>query len=78
MHNLLIRRIPKETISLAKKMAEKHHRSLQEEISQLLIQSVHFHAGEWSKKSGNIYKRLARSGKHFSDSASLLRDDRDR
>ena len=78
MPNLLIRRLPKEILDQAKKIASMHHRSLQEEISQLLIETVRLRSGRWSKKADLVRKRLAKPGRQFSDSAKLIREDRSR
>ena len=78
MPNLLIRHLPKETLDQAKKIASRHRRSLQEEISQLLIETVRFRSGHWAKGAELLRKRLSRGGRKFSDSVRLIREDRGR
>ena len=78
MGNLLIRHLPAETIRMAKELAQKHHRSLQEEVSTLLIETIQFRAGKWSLEADKIRKRLAKKRKVYSDSTLLIREDRDR
>ena len=78
MSSLLIRNIPKKTIGLAKMIASKNHRSLQEEVSQMIIQTVRLHAGLWSNNAEDIIKSVKRTGKKHSDSTALLRIDRSR
>ena len=78
MGNLLIRHIPQEAIRMAKQLAARHHHSLQEEISSMLVETIRFRAGKWSSEADTIRKRLFRKGKVYSDSAKLLREDRDR
>lgn len=78
MGNLLIRHLPEETIRMAKELAEKHHRSLQEELSTMLIETIKFRAGAWSLQADAIRKRLSKKRKLYSDSAVLQREDRDR
>ena len=78
MGNLLIRHIPRETLLMAKEIARKNHHSLQEEVSNILIESVRFRAGRWSTQADAIRKRLSKKKKLYSDSAVLQREDRDR
>ncbi len=78
MADLLIRNLPGETIRQAKALAARHKRSLQQEISTMLIEAIRFRAGGWADEADTIRKRLARKGKLSSDSAKLLREDRDR
>lgn len=78
MSNLLIRHIPKETLLMAKEIAKKNHHSLQEEVSNILIESVRFRAGRWSTQADSIRKRLAKKRKFYSDSTAQIREDRDR
>jgi hypothetical protein len=77
MADILIRNLPGDTIRQAKALAVKHNRSLQQEISNLLIETVRFRTGDWSDEADTIRKRLARKGRVFSDSAKLIREDRD-
>ena len=78
MGNLLIRHLPDATIRMAKELAVKHHRSLQEEVSNMLIETVRFRSGKWSLEADKIRKRLAEKRKVYSDSTLLIREDRDR
>ena len=78
MGNLLIRHLPDATIRMAKELAAKHHCSLQEEVSSMLIETVRFRFGGWSMQADAIRKRLAKKRKLYSDSAVLQREDRDR
>lgn len=78
MGNLLIRHIPEDTVRMAKQLAARHHHSLQEEVSNLLIESIRFRAGKWSAEADTIRERLSKTKTFFSDSAKSLREDRDR
>lgn len=78
MPDLLIRNLPSEVIRQAKAQAERHHRSLQQEISNILTEAIRFRSGNWSREADVIRRRLARNGKLSSDSAKLIREDRDR
>ncbi len=77
MADLLIRNLPSETIQQVKAQAAKHNRSLQQEVSSLIIETVRFRAGGWAKEADTIRKHLARKGRLFLDSAKLIREDRD-
>ena len=76
MSDFLIRKIPKKTLSLARKMALKHRRSLQEEISSIVIEGIHFRSGAWSRDADIIRRKTG--GRIHSDSAEILREDRSR
>ena len=76
MADFLIRRIPKETLNLAKRMAAQHHHSVQEEISSLLIEGIRFRAGTWARSADLIRRKINPSTRIHSDSAALLREDR--
>lgn len=76
MPNILIRDVSQETIDQLKARAKQHHRSLQGEVKRLVEETV--------KTSGdaalvNARKIRASFGrKTFSDSAELIREDRNR
>ncbi len=74
--NILIRNVPDQTVRLAKRMAQKHKRSLQQELSSILVDAIRFQSGSWSREADMIRRRLGK--KMGSDSAELLREDRNR
>ncbi len=78
MASILIRNMPAHTLRIAKRLAKKRHRSLQEEIRGLLIEVFDVQEGAWAKRADRVQKKLARTGKAFSDSVGLLREDRAR
>ena len=78
MGNLLIRHLPVDTIRMAKQLAARHHHSLQEEVSNILVETIRFRAGTWSDEADAIRKRLSKKRKFYSDSGKLIREDRDR
>ena len=78
MSDLLIRHIPADTIRMAKALAQKHRRSLQEELSEVLVQAVRFRAGLWSSRADAIRARLSGKKKLYSDSTGQIREDRNR
>lgn len=59
------------------KQAATHARSLADEVTVILRSHLCRPVTDWSDVDA-IYRRLAGSGKSFSDSAELLREDRDR
>ena len=78
MGDLLIRHLPDETIRMAKDLAAKHHHSLQEEVSSMLVETIRFRSGNWAVQADVIRKRLAKKRKLYSDSTEQIRQDRDR
>jgi hypothetical protein len=78
MADILIRNVPQHTLQIAKRLAKKRHRSLQEEIRGLIVELFEVQEGAWSRRADRIRKRLARTGRTFSNSVSLLREDRAR
>ena len=76
MSQLLIRNLEEETIELLKKQAKLHNRSLQGEVKQILEENV-----KMSMKDARIKAKKLRASfgkKMFSDSANLIREDRNR
>ncbi|MDI6722524.1 MAG: hypothetical protein QMD97_03125 [Candidatus Aenigmarchaeota archaeon] len=76
MSQLLIRNLEDETIELLKNQAKLHNRSLQGEVKQILEENV-----KMSIKDARIKARKIRASfgkKMFSDSANLIREDRNR
>jgi plasmid stability protein len=78
MADILIRNVPRRTLQIAKRLAKRRHRSVQEEIRGILVDVFNVGEGAWARRAGRIRERLARSGKTFSDSVTLLREDRAR
>ena len=78
MADILIRAVPSKTVRLAKSLARRHGQSLQEELRRLLIGALELRSGAWSDRADRVRDRIARTGRRQSDSAALLRDDRDR
>ena len=78
MADLLIRNVPRRTLQIAKRLAKKEQRSVQEEIRGILVEVFNVREGAWARRADRIRERLARARKTFSDSAALLREDRAR
>jgi len=76
MSQLLIRNLEDETVELLKNQAKLHNRSLQGEVKQILEENV-----KMSMKDARIKAKKIRASfgkKIFSDSAKLIREDRNR
>lgn len=76
MPQLLIRNLEPETVERLKARAKRHNRSLQGEAKSILEESAKVSMAEARTLSDKWHKKLA--GRKFSDSADLIREDRDR
>ncbi len=76
MSQLLIRNLEEETIELLKNQAKLHNRSLQGEVKQILEENVKMSMNDARIKARKI--RASFGKKLFSDSANLIREDRNR
>ena len=77
MAQVLVRQLNKKVVDRLKKRAREHGRSLQSEVKTILEEAVPDYEGAW-KRIELIRTKLKRSGRKFSDSADLIREDRDR
>ena len=78
MANVLVRNIPDEIITDLKQMAKLHNRPLQQELREILVRSASQPSRDIARQAAEIRRRLAGKHRTFSDSAELLREDRDR
>lgn len=76
MSELLVRGLAPETIERLKAQAKQHGRSLQGEAKRIIEEAVKFSVVEASGIATRWKDRLA--GQILSDSAELLREDRQR
>jgi antitoxin FitA len=76
MPQLLIRNLETETIERLKKQAKRHNRSLQGEAKSILEQSAKMTMEEARERAMKIREGFGK--KRFSDSAELIREDRER
>ena len=76
MAQLLVRDIDPRTVEKLKKRAKQHNRSLQGEVKSILEQAAKMTMEEARIAAERIRKSL--KGKKFSDSAKLIREDRER
>ena len=78
MKQILVRDLDEKIVDRLKSQAKRHGRSLQGEVKVILIGAVDFSLREARAISERWQKRLAVAGHAFSDSARLIREDRDR
>ena len=77
MAQVLVRQLDEKVVDRLKKRAREHGRSLQSEVKTILEEAVPDYESAW-KRIELIRTKLKRSGRKFSDSADLIREDRDR
>jgi plasmid stability protein len=77
MAQVLVRQLNEKVVDRLKKRAKEHGRSLQSEVKTILEDAVPDYERAW-KRIDSLRLRLKRSGRKFSDSAGLIREDRDR
>ena len=76
MAQILIRDVDAGVLGRLKARAKQHGRSLQGEVKLILIEAIALSLREANTVSTQWQKRLA--GRAFSDSAGLIREDRNR
>jgi antitoxin FitA len=77
MAQVLVRQLDDKVVERLKKRAKAHGRSLQSEVKMILEEAVPDYEGAW-KRIEALRRRLRKSGRTFSDSVDLIREDRDR
>ncbi|MFN4218404.1 MAG: FitA-like ribbon-helix-helix domain-containing protein [Candidatus Bipolaricaulia bacterium] len=78
MPNVLIRNVPESVLRAIKERALQKHRSLQQELKALLEEHARVPRDTALVCAREIRDKLARSGRVFSESVELLREDRAR
>ena len=79
MPDVLIRNVPEATLTALKQRAGRGHRSLQQELLGILRAAAEEQASPTPAEiAATIRARLAASGRTFSDSTPMLREDRER
>ena len=76
MAQVLVRDVDAGVLERLKAQAKRHGRSLQGEVKVILIEATDLSLREANRVSTQWRKRLA--GRAFSDSAGLIREDRNR
>jgi hypothetical protein len=78
MAELILKDVDSVLLRELQELAERHGRTAAEQAKVILAGAVRGErGGDWAAVDA-IYDRLAAAGKTFSDSADLLREDRDR
>ena len=77
MAQALVLELSDQVVNRLKKRAKEHGRSLQAEVKTILEEAVPDYEQAW-KRIDALRDKFKRSGKTFSDSADLIRDDRKR
>lgn len=77
MAQVLVRQLNDKVVDRLKKRAKEHGRSLQSEVKTILEDAVPDYERAW-KRIDSLRLRLKRSSRKFSNSADLIREDRDR
>lgn len=78
MPDILIRNVPPSVLASLKRQAAARHRSLQQEVLAILEEAASIDALKAERLAAHIREKLAGTGRQFSDSAELLREDRER
>jgi plasmid stability protein len=76
--NVLVRDLDRKTVTDLKKRAETSNRSLQAELKAILEEAA---AQDWQRTwaaADRIFEELRLTGRKFSDTTELLREDRNR
>ena len=74
----LVRDLNERTIAKLKRRAERHNTSLQTEVKTILEESSRMDWAEFKSRADAFREKMIESGRTFSDSTELVREDRDR
>lgn len=77
MAQLLVRDLDDRVVQRLKSRAAEHQRSLQAEAKKILEEAVPDADAAW-RRIDRMFNRFKRSGRRFSDSTVLIREDRNR
>ncbi|WP_447974453.1 FitA-like ribbon-helix-helix domain-containing protein [Nitrospira sp. Kam-Ns4a] len=77
MAQVLVRQLDDKVVERLKRRAKEHGRSLQSEVKAILEEAAPDYEAAW-KRIERFQKRLKAPGRRFTDSAELIREDRDR
>jgi plasmid stability protein len=76
MPDILVRGVPERVVRALKQRAALHRRSLQREVVEILTTAAS--SGTPAQIAARIRARLLATGRTFTDSAPLIREDRER
>ncbi len=77
MAQLLVRDVPEETVAALKKRAKEHGRSAEAEHRAILEEALKRQHNDFWERVDAARRELQESGRAFSDSTALIRQDRD-
>ncbi|MDH4305494.1 MAG: hypothetical protein OEV53_15670 [Nitrospira sp.] len=77
MAQVLVRNLNDKVVARLKKRAKTRGRSLQAEVKTILEEAARDVPEDFWKEADRIREQLKRSGRKFSDSTALIREDRD-
>ncbi len=77
MAQMLVRNLTDNVVARLKKRAKTRGRSLQAEVKTILEEAAKDVPEDFWKEADRIREQLKRSGRKFSDSTALIREDRD-
>lgn len=77
MAQVLVRQLDDKVVDRLKRRAKEHGRSLQSEVKTILEEAVPDYEAAW-KRIEEFRNRLKKSGRRFTDSAALIREDHNR
>ena len=77
MPDILVRRVPSPIVNALKRRATRHRRSLQREVVDILTTAAGSDRSP-AQIAARIRARLLKTGRTFTDSAPLIREDRER
>ncbi len=77
MAQVLVRNLTDKVVARLKKRAKNRGRSLQAEVKTILEEAAKDVPEDFWKEADRIREQLQRSGRTFSDSAALIREDRE-
>ena len=77
MAQLLVRDVPEATVAALKKRAKEHGRSAEAEHRAILEAALKQKKEDFWERADKLRKELEDSGRTFTDSTELIRQDRD-
>ncbi len=78
MANVLIRDVPDDVVNELKEIARMHKRPLQQELREILVRTAGQPYCDVGRRAAEIRHKLSAKHRTFTDSAELLREDRNR
>ncbi|HVZ69209.1 MAG TPA: hypothetical protein VG891_07075 [Rhizomicrobium sp.] len=78
MAQLLVRDIPEDVVAALKRRAKRHGRSAEAEHREILRQALSSGRDDFLNAAFRFRRELEEEGRRFSDSATIIREERDR